>query len=494
MTRAATATSAGSGPSPLLSNRSPLKRPLTLAVIVGNRGFFPDHLAQSGREAILEVLAKRKIQTVIVEAGSTNVGAIESLAEARLCAELFASRRQEIDGVLVTLPNFGDERAIANVLRWSELRVPVLLHAFADDPASMSISDRRDSFCGKMSAANNLRQYGIPFTLTSRHTIDPTSPAFASDLEMFASTCRVVRGLRSARVGALGARPAAFNTVRYSEKLLEQSGISVETLDLSEAFGRIHTLADDSPEVTAKRASIERYANTAEIPSEALVKMAKFGVVLDQWTTGAQLDASAVQCWTAMEEYFGVVPCTLMSMASNGLIPSACETDVVGVVAMLALQLASGRPSALVDWNNNYGDDPDKAVVFHCSNLPKDIFIEQVPRMEYQAIIAGTVGRDNTYGTITGRVRANPFTYLRASTDDFSGRMKAYVGEGEFTADPLQTFGGYGVVKVPHLQELLRYICQEGFEHHVAINQTRVAEPLEEALSKYLGWQVYQHR
>jgi L-fucose isomerase-like protein len=488
MTRAAPAATA------LLSTRSPLKRPLTLAVIVGNRGFFPHHLAASGRESVLSVLAKHKIRSVIVEAGATNVGAIESLDEARLCAELFRSRRDEIDGVLVTLPNFGDERAIANVLRWSGLHVPVLLHAFADDPRTMSISDRRDSFCGKMSAANNLRQYGIPFTLTSQHTMDPANSLFTADLQMFASICRVVRGLSQARVGALGARPAAFNTVRYSEKLLEQAGISVETLDLSEAFGRIDALADDADEVTEKLAAIRRYANTSDIPDVALTKMAKFGVVLDRWTASAQLDATAVQCWTAMEEYFGVVPCTLMSMASNGLIPSACETDVVGVVAMLALQLASGRPSALVDWNNNYGDDPDKAVVFHCSNLPKDVFVETIPRMDYQAIIAGTVGREQTYGTILGRVRANPFTYLRVSTDDLSGAMRAYVGEGEFTNDALETFGGYGVVQVPRMQELLRYICEQGFEHHVAINQTRIARPLAEALTKYLGWHVYHHQ
>ncbi len=222
--------------------------------------------------------------------------------------------------------------------------------------------------------------------------------------------------------------------------------------------------------------------------------MAKFGVVLDDWITSTQLDATAIQCWTAMEEYFGVVPCTLMSMASNGLIPSACETDVAGVVAMLALQLASGRPSAIVDWNNNYGDDPDKGVVFHCSNLPKDIFVDLMPRLDYQAIIAGTVGRENTYGTIVGRVRENPFTYLRISTDDLTGQMRAYVGEGKFTADPLETFGGYGVVQVPRFQELLAYICENGFEHHVSINQTQVARSLDEALRKYLGWSVYHHK
>ena len=305
--------------------------------------------------------------------------------------------------------------------------------------------------------------------------------------------CRVVRGLRGLRVGMLGARPSSFNTVRFSEKLLEQSGISVETLDLSEALGRIGRLDDDDADVVAKRQAIARYAAADHVPAGALTKMAKFGTILDRWMSDQALQATAIQCWTSLEEYFGVMPCTLMSMASNSLLPSACETDITGVVGMYALALASGRPSALVDWNNNYADDPDKAIVFHCSNLPKDVFIDIQPKMDYSPLFAGTVGRENAYGTILGRMRDNPFTYLRVSTDDTAGTMRAYIGEGAFTADPLQTYGGYGVVKVPRLQELLRFICEQGFEHHVSLNQTTVAAPVYEALTKYLGWTVHYH-
>ena len=318
---------------------------------------------------------------------------------------------------------------------------------------------------------------------------DPTKV----DLRTFAAVCRVVRGVRHLRVGMLGARPSNFNTVRFSEKLLENNGISVETLDLSEAFGRIEKLADGEPEVVAKREAIMRYASAERVPGPALIKMARFGTVLDRWMSDAALDATAIQCWTSMEEYFGVMPCTLMSMASNSLLPSACETDITGVVGMYALAMASGKPSALVDWNNNYGDDPDKAIVFHCSNLPKDVFIEVQPKIDYSALFAETVGRDNAYGTILGRVRENPFTFLRVSTDDVHGRIRAYVGEGAFTADPLQTYGGYGVVRVPRMQDLLQFICESGFEHHVSVNQTTVAAPIQEALTKYLGWSVYRH-
>ena len=473
-----------------------MRTKITLGIIVGNRGFFPAHLCDTGRKQMLATLEKLGIGAVIPPIKATPGGAIESLSDARLCADLFREKADKIDGLLVTLPNFGDERAVANTIRWSGLQVPVLVHAFNDDPALMTIQDRRDSFCGKMSACNNLRQYGIPFSLTRLHTVNPDQESFLRDLEDFEVTCRVLKALKHLRIGALGSRPTNFNTVRYSEKLLEQSGISIETLDLYELFGWIGKLADTDRAVNAKLREIQAYVSAKSIPPVALLKMARFGVAVDRWMKDKRLNATAIQCWTAMEEFFGVVPCTLMSMMSNLLKSSACEVDIMGTVAMYAMAQASGRPSALVDWNNNYGDDPDKGVVFHCSNLPRDVFVDQGPGrpvMDYQEIIAGTVGKENTYGTVVGRVKAAPFTYLRVSTDDAAGKVRAYLGEGELTDDPLETFGGYGVVRIPNYQKLLRYICEGGFEHHVAINPMRMAAGLKEALSKYLGWDVYLH-
>lgn len=463
----------------------------TLGVIVGNRGFFPSHLCEAGRKTILKVLAEEGINGVILPETARQFGSVESLQDARECAELFKRHASEIDGVLVTLPNFGDERAVANTLRFSGLDVPVLVHAFGDESKRMTIADRRDSFCGKMSVCNNLKQYGIPFSLTSIHTMDPESHEFRADLRQFAATCRVVRGLRGARIGAIGARPTAFNTVRYSEKLLERSGISVDTLDLFELMGWANKMSSTDANVKAKLEAIKAYTKTDGIPAEALDKMARLGCAIDKWKEEAQLDATAVQCWTAMEEFYGVVPCTLMSMMSNDLMASACETDIAGTVSMYALQLASGTPSALLDWNNNYGTDPNKCVVFHCSNLPKDVFAEQ--KMDYQEIIAGTVGKENTYGTVVGRMREAPFTFCRVSTDDLNGRINAYVGNGRLTNDVLNTFGGFGVAEVNHLQRLLHYICENGFEHHVAFNLSQYSRAVAEAFGKYMGWNTHLH-
>jgi len=422
---------------------------------------------------------------------SSKFGSVETFADARRCADLFRSHGDEIDGVLVSLPNFGDERAIADTLRLARLDVPVLVQATPDAPGKMTIAHRRDSFCGKMSACNNLKQYGIPYSLTKLHTVAPSSAEFKKDLEWFSGVCRVVKGLRNLRIGAIGARPAAFNTVRYSEKLLEASGISVATLDLSEVLGRIGRLKDSDEAVAAKLAAIKRYVSTSGVPDAALIKMAKLGVVTEQWMKQADVAVSAVQCWTSLEENLGIVPCTIMSMMSDNLLSSACETDVCGVLSMHMLALASGTPSALLDWNNNYGSDPNKAVCFHCSNLPKHFFREV--RMDFQEIIAGTVGKENTYGTAVGKVKSGAMSYARFSTIDREGVIRGYVGEGKFTDDSLETFGGAGVVEIPEMQKLLRYICENGYEHHVAANFSNVAAALHEAANNYLGWKTYLH-
>ena len=468
-----------------------MSRQMTFGVIVGNRGFFPSHLAASGRSEMIAAIEKQGHRAIVTSAEETSHGAVETYKEAMICAELFKRHAGEIDGIIVTLPNFGEERGIADAIRLANLQVPILIQATPDDAGKMGIAFRRDSFCGKMSICNNLRQYGIPFTLTTLHTEAPNSAEFARDLEVFSATSRIVRGFRNLRIGAIGARPAAFNTVRYSEKLLEKSGITVDTLDLSEVFGRIRRLGDSDDAVHEKLQAIKSYLPVSDTPEAALTKMAKLGVVIDGWMQSNALDVTSVQCWTSMEEFFGVVPCTIMSMMSNNLIPSACEVDVPGVLSMYMLALASGTPSALLDWNNNYGSDPNKCVCFHCSNLPKHFFKDV--RMDYQEIIAGTVGKENTFGTCVGKVKAGAMSYARYSTDDRRGVIRGYTGPGRFTDDPLETFGGAGVAEIPQLQKLLKYICHEGFEHHVAANFSEVSTAIHEAAIRYLGWESHYH-
>ena len=463
----------------------------TLGVIVGNRGFFPDHLADSGRKEALAVLAAQGIDAICLTPEDSKFGSVETRADVKKCVDLFKKNADKISGILVTLPNFGDERGVAETIRGADLGVPVLVQATPDDMPKMSLADRRDGFCGKMSVCNNLRQYGLDYTLTTLHTESLSSDVFKADLAQFMATCRVVNGLTGLRIGSIGARVAPFNTVRYSEKILEANGISVEVVDLSEILRRVGKLDDNAAEVQAKVAEVKDYLPCQAVPDYALIRMAKLAHVVDEWNAEVEVDISAFQCWDSIEATLGIVPCSVMSMLNNKLTPCACEVDVTGAIGMYALTLAAGVPAALLDWNNNYADDPDKCVLFHCSAVPTGCMT--TPGMAEQDILAGTVGWGNTWGACVGRMKSGPFTYARVSTDDEEGMITAYLGEGTMTDDPLDTFGGVGVAQIPDLQQLLRYICTFGFEHHVAIAHAQVGAAIAEAWETYMGWDVYEH-
>lgn len=468
------------------------KNKVTLGVIVTNRDYFADSLVAEGRKTILAVLEKLGIDVVIVSEEDTGLGAVETWSDAQKCADLFKANRDKIEGILVTLPNFGNESGVADAIRLSGLNVPILVHAFPDSTQALTIAGRRDAFCGKLSVTNNLYQYGIPFSITQSHVLDPNSDTFKTEIINFIRVCRTVKGLTTARLGAIGARPHAFKTVRYSEKLFEASGINVTTLDMSEVFGWAGKLADNDARVKAKLDEITTYARADKAPAPSLVKMAKLGIVIADWMDEFKIDATALQCWNSLQKNYGINACTLMSMMSDNLMPSACEVDVAGTASMYALQLASGTPAGLVDWNNNYDDEPDKCLYFHCGNWAKSL-VKDIEIISAE-VLGTTLGTENTWGAVDGRSLAGPMTFARIDTDDRRGKITTYFGHGQFTDDALSPMAGArAVLEVKDLQALMRYMCKNGFAHHCAMTMGHVAGILDEAFTTYLGWETYHH-
>lgn len=470
-----------------------MQKKLSFGLIVGTRGIFNPKLAQEGRKQLLKKLDSLDYSYVILPKNATPNGAIETLADAHKCAELFKHEQDQIDGVIVVLPNFGDELGVVQTLDLAKLNVPVLVQACNDRLDAVDVLSRRDAFCGKLSVCNNLYQYGIPFTDTSEHTCDIDSDVFQRDIDCFARLCRVVKGLRNARIGAIGARLAAFQTVRFSEKLLQHSGITVVPVDLSEIISKAQQLDSQSRKVQKKLSQIKDYGNIPDyIKEENILKQARLSLVIDDWMTENELDASAVQCWTSIQDNYGCATCLSMSMMGEKYLPSACEVDVAGVISMYALLLASGNIPGFLDWNNNYGTEKDKCVCTHCSNFPKS-FIGNDIEISNLDILGESLGREKCFGAIKGHVAAGPMTYFRISTDDSRGKIKAYLGEGEFTDDPFDMDGGIAVCKIPRLRALLAHLCQNGFEHHVAMTRTHCADIVYEAISKYVKWEIYRH-
>lgn len=470
------------------------KERMCFGIIIGTRAYFNSELAKDVRKQLLKTLADEGYDYVILPEDATPTGSssIETREDGLKCAELFRQNRDRIDGIIVSLPNFGFEIGIINAISVADLNVPVLVQACDDENDKVDLDSRRDAFCGKISVCNNLYQYGIPFTDTTLHTYSIYSELLAKDINKFAGICRVVNGLRHARIGAIGARPAGFQTVRASEKLLQKSGITVVPVDLSEILGAARKIEDTDAELLKKLEEIKCYAAVPKEYSDKLVLQAKFGVAVERWIEANQIDAVAVQCWDSLEQNYGCAACVTMSMLGEKLLPAACEVDIAGTVSMYALTLAAQGQSALLDWNNNFAEDRNKCVCTHCGNFPKS-FVRNDLKLGTLGVLGRTLGKVNTFGAVYGKVTKGDFTFFRISTDDTKGAIKAYLGTGEITDDPYGMDGCIAVTKVNNLQTLMKYICKNGFEHHVAMVRNDVKEILNEAIEDYLGWNLYVH-
>ena len=470
------------------------KERMCFGIIIGTRAYFNSELAKDVRKQLLRTLADEGYDYVILPEDATPTGSssIETREDGLKCAELFRQNRDRIDGIIVSLPNFGFEIGIINAISVADLNVPVLVQACDDENDKVDLDSRRDAFCGKISVCNNLYQYGIPFTDTTLHTYSIYSELLAKDINKFAGICRVVNGLRHARIGAIGARPAGFQTVRASEKLLQKSGITVVPVDLSEILGAARKIEDTDVELLKKLEEIKCYAVVPKEYSDKLVLQAKFGVAVERWIEANQIDAVAVQCWDSLEQNYGCAACVTMSMLGEKLLPAACEVDIAGAVSMYALTLAAQGQSALLDWNNNFAEDRNKCVCTHCGNFPKS-FVRNDLKLGTLGVLGRTLGKVNTFGAVYGKVTKGDFTFFRISTDDTKGTIKAYLGTGEITDDPYGMDGCIAVTKVDNLQILMKHICRNGFEHHVAMVRNDVKDILNEAIEGYLGWNLYVH-
>jgi len=465
----------------------------TFGVIITNRSFFPAHLVKVERAKILAKLSDKGFNTVILSENDTPLGAVMTYSDAQACAKLFSANRDVIDGILVILPNFGDEVGVSTAIDLARLNVPILVQACDDSLDLMQLENRRDAFCGKLSLCNNLYQRDIKYTVTTQHTCDIDSPEFEADLASFAAVCRVVRGMRTARIAAIGTRPDAFHTVRFSEKLLQKYGITTAVVDMSEIIFAALDM-EVTPQVKAKILEIKTYGKISpSIEESKIILQAKLILTIERWVVEHNCDASAIQCWDSIQNNYGVATCLSMSMMGEKGLPSACEMDVTGALTMYALYLASGNASAYFDWNNNFAADRNKCVSLHCSNFPASFFGHSDFEIGNLGVLGTTLGSDHCFGACKAQIKEGPMTFAKITTDDKNGKIKLYVGEGEFLKDPVETEGGVAVCSVPDLQGLMGYMTKNGFEHHVAMNRSNVAGVLEEALGNYLGWDVHRH-
>ncbi len=442
------------------------------ALYFGNRGFMPAELIEGARQDMVKAVTDAGYGYIMMDKEATRYGAVETRDEGRAYARWLKAHEGEYDGVILCMPIFIDENGAAAALQ--DAGVPILMQAYPDEIGKLDFKHRRDAFCGKFSVTDVFEQYRIPYTVMKPHVVDPLSPAFAENLHDFAAVCRVVKGMRRFTIGCIGARTTAFK--------------NVESFDLSELFELVRAKADTDAAVITKKAALERYADFSSVPEDKKLMLAKISVVIDEYIDTYHLDAIALRCWNEMETYLRVCPCVLLSELNDRGITASCEIDMCSAITMRALALATEGPAACLDWNNNYGDDPDKVILFHCGSTAHKL-------MEAKGTVTSHKMFDKTdpgsgWGTNEGRIGAFPMTFSNCKTED--GKITVYFSEGAFTDDPIEPefFGCGGVAQIDHLQDKLIRLSRGGFKHHTTVANGHVKFVLEETFRIYLGYDV----
>ena len=459
---------------------------MRFALYFGNRGFMPAELIEGARKDMVEAVTEAGYEYLIMDRDATRYGAVETRDEGRIYARWLMSHKGEYDGVILCQPIFIDENGAITALQ--DAGVPILMQAYPDEIGKMDFAHRRDAFCGKFSVTDVFEQYQVPYTVMTPHVVHPLSEAFAQNLHDFAAICRVVNGMKRFTIGCIGARTTAFKTVRFDEITMQRHGINVESFDLSELFELVRAKKDEDEAVKRKRKVLEGYTDFSGVPEEKKQMLAKISVVIDEYIESYHLDAVALRCWNEMETYLRVCPCVLLSELNDRGIVASCEIDMCSAITMRALQLATEGPAACLDWNNNYGEDPDKVILFHCGSTAQKLMKEKGKVTSHKMFDKEDPG--SGFGTNEGRIGAFPMTYSNCKTEN--GKITVYVSEGEFTEDEIEAefFGCGGVARIPNLQRKLIRLARGGLKHHTTVARGHVKHILEEAFRYYLGYDV----
>lgn len=443
----------------------------------------PGELILEARRDLVEACKRAGYDYLIMEESATRYGGVETRDEGRLYHDWLKSHEGEYDGVIFSLPIFADENGAVEALK--DAGVPILIQAYPDEIGKMDFAHRRDAYCGKFSVTDVFTQCGIPFTVLKPHVVHPLTDKFQENLREFAAICRVVNGMKRFTVGCIGARTTAFKTTRFDEIALQKYGITVESFDLSELVFKVQNKKKDE-EVIAKMERLSAYTDCSSCPDSKLETLAKISVVIDEYIRDYHLDCLSLRCWNEMEQILRVCPCVLLSELNDRGIVASCEIDLCSAITMRGMALASEEATTVLDWNNNYGEDENKVILFHCGPVAQSLMTKKGTLTSHKMFDKGDPG--SGWGTNEGRIAAFPMTFSNCQTKD--GKLIVYASEAEMTDLPIEKayFGCAGVADIPDLQNKLIRLARGGFKHHTSIGKGHLKSILEEAYTTYLHY------
>jgi len=404
------------------------------------------------------------------EKGYTPHGAVTNLNQAEVVAEYFMS--QKVDGLILCPLDFGDERSAAKVAE--KLKVPVLLYATKEPPAldDPGMSRASDSYCGNLSMASALYRRKIPFHYAG--IFFPDEPEFAAEVDAFVRAVAVVKGLKGARIGQVGVRPATFETVGYDEAtMIRKFQQNVIYTNLSDITDKARSYEDNDPRVLEVVADIKSSVARVTVADDYLINAARLELALTEFWENQRLSAMAVQCWPSVQRLMGVSVCALYGrMTGRGML-TACETDVLGALAMLtSCQAALGETVPhFIDWTIQHRDNPNRLLAWHCGNAPVCLARDREKtalrsRRDMKGDLPVGEG-DRMAGLHQFQLKPGKVTFCRLA--EYDDQWKMLIATGEIIPSDEELAGTWAWVEVSDHQKLYRTLVEEGFVHHASM-------------------------
>lgn len=409
-------------------------------------------------------------QTVDAVNGLTPYGMINNLHQGEAIADFF--RRQEVDGLIIGNLDFGDERSSAKIAE--RLRVPVMLYATKEPPAmdEPGLGRVSDSYCGTLSTASGLYRRRIPFYFAG--IFFPDEAEFQQEVEAFIRAVSVVKGLKGAQIGQIGQRPASFETVAYDETaMIRKFGQNVIYADLSEIVMHAQQLSDTDPHITALASEIKGEVSQVTIADEWILKAAKMEYTLREFFTRNRLSALAMSCWPSIQQMWSFSTCALFGRLTGQGILTACETDILGALAMLAsFRAALGETVPhFIDWTIRHRRKDNQFLAWHCGNAP--VCLAADPRKTALRSRRDMLGilepdpEDAQAGLYQFQIRPGRVTFCRLQ--EYDDEWKMLIASGEIVPSDEELAGTWAWVQIADHDRLYRTLVEEGFIHHASM-------------------------
>lgn len=409
-------------------------------------------------------------ETINTDLGLTPHGMVRNLQEGEAVADYF--RQQQVDGLVLCPLDFGDERSAVKIAE--VLKVPVLLFATKEPPSlpGPAMARASDSYCGNLSIASGLYRRKISFRFAGIFL--PDALELQQEVQDFVRAVAVVKCLKGAHIGQVGVRPAPFETVGYDEAaMIRHFGQNVIHTDLAAITMRAESFLPEDPRLLAIQSDLHRTVPSITVSGDYLEREARLELALREFWESNRLSAMAMACWPSIQKMIGISVCALYGRLTEAGMLTACETDVLGALAMLTNHAAALGETVphFVDWTIQHRENANRLLAWHCGNAPVSLASDPAAvalrsRRDMTAELQ-VVEHDEMAGLYQFQVKPGPVTFCRLA--EYDDRWKMLIARGEIIPSDETLAGTWSWVEVPDHARLYRTLVEEGFIHHASM-------------------------